>query len=219
MAVLTFPLTLAQFFDLLPISSVRFEPTEATEISETTDGVLLPADLGVALWQGTFLLSDVLHEEALEISPLINLLRRAGASFLVTDPRRPWPRLDPQGAGIASSSPKLMSIAANRREISLQGLPPGYRLSRGDLVSFTYGSNPLRYALHELVAPAIANASGNTALVEVSPPVRPGVSVDADIRLVNPVCKASLVPKTADLGASVETITSEMSIRWMQTLG
>lgn len=100
MALYTFPLSLAQFFDLLPIGSVRFEPTENLEISETNDGVQLVADIGVALWQGTFILSDVMHEEALEIAPLINLLRRAGVSFLVTDPRRPRPRLAPQGLSL-----------------------------------------------------------------------------------------------------------------------
>ncbi|MBJ2150601.1 hypothetical protein [Paracoccus sp. IB05] len=219
MPVYTFPLTLAQFFDLLPIGSVRFEPTENLEISETTDGVLLVADIGVSLWQGTFILSDVMHEEALEISPLINLLRRAGASFLVTDPRRPWPRRDPGGALLSGYAPKLIGVAANRREINIRGLPPGYQLSRGDLVSFTYGAGPLRYGLHELMAPVAANSMGNTPLVEVSPPLRPGVLADADLTFVNPVCKAMLTPKTADLGASVETVTSEMSIRWMQTLG
>lgn len=244
MALYTFPLALDQFFDLLPIGSVRFEPTEAVEISETADGQLLAADIGVALWQGHFILSDVQHEEALDIAPLINLLRRAGTSFLVTDPRRPRPRLiapeirlTPPPAGLfisadpdpgdisgmvalfSGATPVIGTIDPSMRALSISGLPPNVKLARGDLISFTYGASPLRYALHELVAPVTANGAGETELVEVSPPIRPGAAPGTALRLEEPVCKAILIPKTADTGVSVETVTGEMQIRWMQTLG
>lgn len=89
MAVLTFPLSLAGFFDLLPIGAFRMAPQEAVELSETAGGEVLPADIGTSLWTGEIDLSLVTHAEAGDVTPLINLLRRPGTAFLCSDPTRP----------------------------------------------------------------------------------------------------------------------------------
>ena len=216
MAALTFPLTLAQFFDLLPVEALTFEPSEAIEIDETVGGEVLKADLGAALWTGRLDLTAMTWDEALDLEPLINLLRRPGASFMVADPRRPGPRLDPGGVFLGSSAVKVAAIGASMREIAFKGLPSGYQLSRGDRFSFSYGSNPARHALHELVAPTFAPGAA-TGLVEVSPPLRQGVAVDADVQLIWPRCKAVL-RGGAKAGTSREVITQDASISWVQTL-
>ncbi len=219
MTALTFPLPLSQFFDILPIATARFEPTEAIEISETADGVVLPADLGEALWQGEFGLAELSHDEALDIVPLINILRRAGGSFMASDPRRPWPRRDPGGVALAGHAPKLLAVGADPRLIRLSHLPAGYQLSRGDLLGFAYGTAPVRHALHEVVGPVTATGSGETLPFEVTPPVRPGAVPGVAIQLIDAACKAVLVPGSANTGTAGDDITSEMQIRWMQTLG
>lgn len=220
MTLLTFPLTLSQFFDLLPIGKCTFDPTEALDVAETGGGELLTADLGTALWSGQIDLAVMEHHEAARLRPLLNLLRRAGTSFMVTDATRPWPRLDPGGVVLnaSASTPAILAVGGSWREISLKSLPPWYAISAGDLISFSYGSSPVRYALHEFVGSAEAGANGQTPLIEVIPPVRPGAAADTAVQLIRPRCKAVLQPGTASMGASINTITSEATFRWTQTL-
>ena len=52
MTLLTFPLPLDQFFDLLPVETLTFDPSESVEIDETGGGEVLKATLGPDLWQG-----------------------------------------------------------------------------------------------------------------------------------------------------------------------
>lgn len=218
MAVLTFPLTLPQFWHLLPAGKATFDMGEALDIAQTTGGEVLTADLGTALWSGQIDLGKMTNDEAAAIRPLINILRRAGTSFLVSDYARAYPRLDPKGLFLGAATPSILALGGSGRELSLQGLPAGYPLSRGDLLSFTYGTNPVRYALHEVVSPIVANGAGQTGLVEVSPPIRPGAATGASIQLVYPRCKARLSPGTAKTGTISHTITSDASLGWTQTL-
>jgi len=217
MAVLTFPLSLSQFFDLLPIQQAELDLPEALDVSQTTGGEVLTADLGTSLWSGRIELGVMTHDEVSAIRPLINILRRAGTSFLVSDPTRPWPRLDPNGTVLGAATPTILAIGGSGRELSLTGLPAAYPISRGDLMSFTYGS-PTRYALHEVVGAAVANGAGQTGLIEVNPPIRPGAAAGAAVQLVWPRCKARLVPGENSTGVTSHTITSEAQIAWTQTL-
>ena len=218
MAVLTFPLTLTQFWHLLPAGKASLDMGEALDAAQTSGGEVLTADLGTALWSGQIDLGKMPSDEAAAIRPLINLLRRAGTSFLVSDYARAHPRRDPRGLFLGSAVPTILAVGSSYRELSLQGLPGGYPLSRGDLISFTYGTNPVRYALHELVSDVVANSAGQTALVEVSPPIRPGAASGAAVQLIYPRCKARLHPGTAKTGQITHTITSDASFSWTQTL-
>lgn len=220
MAVLTFPLALADFFDLLPISRCAMEIPEALDIAETENGELITADFGTALWSGQIDLTTVLQQEAAALRPLLNVLRRGGTSFFVADATRPWPRLDPKGLVLSSSAsvPSILAIGGTSRELSLTGLPAWYPISRGDLISFSYGASPTRYGLHEFVGAGSANQSGQTGLLEVTPPLRAGVAGGTAVQLVWPSCKARLVPGSLDTGTSKNTITSDMTFRWRQTL-
>ncbi len=218
MALLTFPLSLDEFFHLLPASVAKMSPGEALEVAETGGGEILTADIGTALWAGQLDMGPMTHAEAASVAPLLNVLRRAGSSFLVSDPTRPWPRLDPNAAFLGSSTPKIRAVGPSMRELSVEGLPAGYPLSRGDLLSFQYGTAPVRHALHELVGSAIADSAGQTGLIEVNPPLRPGAVAGMALQFLWPRCKARLVPGSAETGTSRHVITSEMSLRWTQTL-
>lgn len=218
MALLTFPLPLSGFFDLLPVARCRLDLPEIADVSRTSGGEILTADLATALWRGKLDLAAMLHDEASAIRPLINLLRRPGASFLVSDLTRPWPRMDPQGLLLAGATPVILAIGGSGRELSLSGLPAWYPVSAGDLLSFSYGSSPTRYALHEVVSGGQAGVTGQTGLIEVTPPIRPGAAAGAAIQLVWPRCKAVLVPGSANPGTSQNTVTTEASLEWQQTL-
>ncbi len=213
-----FPLAAADFMDLLPIREMTFELSEAVETDETGGGEILTADLGTRLWQGEITLGDMLPDEADDALGMLDLLRRAGGSFMCHDRSRPWPRSDWQGAAVAGASPVLHTVAASTREIRISGLPAGYQLRRRDAVAFSYGANPTRYALHRLAAPVTANGSGLTPLVEVTPNIRPGVSTGAAVQLIKPACKAVIVPGSYQPGRRKARLTSGVSFKWQQTL-
>ena len=195
---LAFPLQPAQFMNLLPIRSMTFEPPETVEVSRTRGGEILRAERGARLWQGRIELDEMSPAEANRVLPLINLLR-AGGTFLITDPLHARPQSDPAGT-VAAASPVIGT--AEGREMTISSLPAGYALRRGDLVSWTYGTNPLRYALHEVVTDmVVADASGLAAGIEVSPPIRPWGSLEGRaVRLITPWCKALIVPKSVSSG-------------------
>lgn len=218
MMALTFPLALAAFVDVLPIKDMTFSLSEAVETEETAGGEILTAELGTRLWQGEIVLGDMEPDEADHALSLLDLLRRAGASFLCHDRARPWPRADWQGAALAGHAPTLHSVAASTREVRLAGLPPAYSLSPRDALGFAYGTNPTRFALHRLVAPVTSDGTGLTPLVEVVPNVRPGWVAGAPVQLVKPACKAIVVPKSFQPGRRKARMTTGASFRWQQTL-
>lgn len=214
----SFPLTRAQFMDLLPVQEMTFDLPEAMEVSETGAGEILTAELGTRLWSGEIRLGDMTPDEAAEALAMIDVLRQPGASFMVHDIARPFPRSDLSGAALAGAAPKLSAVHANNREIRISGLTPGYQLRRFDSLSFTYAANPLRHALHRIASPATADASGLTGYFEVSPNIRPGWVTGTAVSLSRAACKAILVPKSVQPGRRRHTLTTGASFRWVQTL-
>lgn len=214
----SFPLSRAQFLDILPIREMTFDLPEAVEMSQTGAGEILTADLGTRLWQGEIQLDTMTADEAAEALAMLDVLRRPGASFMVHDLSRPFPRFDLSGAVIAGASPKLAAVHANNREVQISGLTAGYQLRRIDGLAFTYGANPVRYAFHRIAAPATANASGVAGYFEVSPNIRPGWVTNVAVSFSRPACKAVLMPGSVQPGRRRHTITTGVSFRWIQTL-
>lgn len=214
----TFPLSIAQFMDLLPVQEMTFDIPEAVEMSETGAGEILMADLGTRLWQGQITLGDMTPDEAADAISMIDLLRGAGASFFCHDTGRPGPRLDLDGSILGAAQPVLNAVNANAREIRLSGLPAGYQLRRYDSIAFTYGANPLRYARHRIVRGDDADGTGLTGWLEVVPPIRPGWTLGSPVELIQPACKAVIVPKSVQPGRRRHTMTVGTGFKWVQTL-
>lgn len=215
---LSFPLSRAAFMDLLPVQRMTFDIQETLSQTRTRGGEILTADNGARLWQGEITLGQITRGELAAVRPILNLLRGAGASFLAYDISRPRPQLDPDGSGLQGSTPAITALWANGREISLGGLPPGYRISRDDMFAFSYGTNPTRRALHEVVTGGIANAAGNLAGIEVNPPIRPGAAIGAAVSLIKPSCKAVMVPGSYQPGTTRAFLTEGISFKFCQTL-
>jgi hypothetical protein len=217
MTALTFPLSLAAFYDTLGVASCTFEDTLPIETSQMADGTILKASLGASLWRGTLNLVPRTHADAQAIEALVSVLKRPGSSFLARDPRRVGPKLDPTGSTLGANTVQINSLNVDNRQLSLKGLPASYVISVGDMLSFTYGSSPTRYALHRVVEAATANGSGVTPEFEVTPLIRSGAAVDATVTLVKPVCKAVLL-QGVSYGTTVRTYTEGMSFEFIQTL-
>ena len=213
----SFPLTIAQFMAILPIREIGFYISEAKEVAETGGGEILTAGLGARLWEGEVILDDMSRNEAAEVMAMLDVLGGTGASFMVYDVTRPGPRADITGAVLGASVPKLHTVAASTREIRVTGLPATYQLQRSDYLAFSYGSDPVRYALHRVTAPATAVA-GLTPLFEVTPNIRAGYALNATVTLIRAACKAVLVPGSVQLGRHKATMTTGVSFRFKQTL-
>lgn len=213
-----YPLIPGHFMDLLPIQDITFDLPEAIEMSETGGGEILTADLGTRLWQGEITLGDMLPDERDDVMAMLDVLRVPGASFMVHDARRPAPRLDPTGAILGAANPRLGGVAANRTDIRLSGLPTGYLLRRHDYLAFSYGTNPVRYALHRVARGVAAASDGTTVAFEVSPAVRPGFTVNAPIFLFKAACKAIVVPRSVDPGRRKGILTTGAKFSFLQTL-
>lgn len=211
---LEFPLSTADFMDLLPVRVMTFDLPEAVEMTETAGGEILVADFGSRLWQGEVELDDMTPDEADTVMPRLDVLRRGDASFMVYDLRRPGPR-NPLPGQVKGT---IQNILANRREMSLSGFPPKWSISPHDYVAFSYGADPVRHALHRVVTQGTAGAAGNVSRFEVSPPIRVGATVGAAVRLVRAACKAIIVPGSVNAGKVRHRMVTGVTFRFIQTL-
>lgn len=214
----TFPVPLADFFDGLPIQTVTFDLGEALQYSETGAGEILTADIGNRLWRIDVVFKPMYYAQAEQVKAQLNVLRRAGTSLLAHAMPLAYPQYDPDGSIIAAGSPILLAVSNGNRDIRLAGLPIGYTITKGDMLAFTYGSSPTRYALHQATQTVVADFANQTSAFEVSPPIRTGYSLSAPVDLTKPQVKCVVVPGSFNPGESSGRFTRDMSVSFMQTL-
>lgn len=212
---LSFPLILSQFSDRLRVVGLSLHCPTPKSLARTAGGELLRARLGASLWQGECTLGFQQSVNTRGMRALLDLLQDEGASFIFSPRDYPGPAADPETTILGSAAVGLQSVATNNRDVTLAGLPAGYVLSGDDLLSWTYGANPTRWAFHRVVAQAVANASGQIT-VEVWPRVQPGWSQGAAISLRNPRFKA--VMDESEPGSAARIFHSGMSFSYIQTL-
>lgn len=216
---LSFPLSVDDFFSWLPLSNLSFHLPGSFEAAETGGGEIFTAALGTRLWTGTATLGKMSYEEIAKAEVYLSALQRPGATFMAYDRRRPAPGADPAGGLISGVTPQINSLAANNCELSLTNLPASYELQVGDYLSFQYGSNPTRTALHRVVTDtAVADGLGVTGLFEVEPHIRPGATIGTGVSLAPAACKAQIVPDSFDPGSNRRRINEGMKFQFRQTL-
>ena len=215
---LTFPLAAAEFFDTLKVSQMTFDCPEQVQVARTGGGEILPANIGPRLWTGEVSLVHHRFYVAAPVLAMISALREPGASFLAYDLTAPAPQSDPDGVALATVTPLILALPSDARMLSLKGLPSGFVLTAGDYLGFSYGTNPVRRALHRVVSGVVAGGTGQTAAFEVTPPRRPGAAINAAVSLIKASCKARIVPGSVSSGAAAAGITSGITFKFMQTL-
>lgn len=214
---LSFPLSLASFLDLFTRIEATMDIGEAVLSATTGGGEAITSNYGERLWAGRITGRGHAYISLDEMTARIGLLRQGGASFLVRNPYRRGPAADPEGTILGAATPQITTFNANNRDITISGLPAGYVLRRGDLISWTYLSGPTRYALHRVVTGSTANGSG-VATTEIMPPVRSGYATPQSITLINPVCKAVIVPGSYQPPSVQPDGIATFSFDWQQTL-
>jgi len=213
---LSFPLNATEFANKLRIQTVRWWLQEYQESSMTGGGEFLVADLAPRRWRADVTLIRMSHDDASEVQALVESLDGSINAFNLYDPRKMYPRSDPNGTLIASSTPIISSLSSNNKVLAISGLPEGYALSGGDMFSFLYGPTPQRRALHRVVGSVTANSSGVASGVEVRPHFEPGVATGIELDFSKPACRVRMIPGSFDPGTARGMITEGMSFQAQQ---
>lgn len=162
-------------------SAGELELMERQELGgREANGAQPAVSYGSGLWRGTYATDVLRNDDAIDFQAMLNSLDGIIGSFEAWDMRRPEPRAHRDGS---ANNGVLAVVNANNKAMSLTGLKANQIISRGDYLSFTYGSNR---ALHQAVETIAANGSGITGQFEVRPHLRPGWAIGAAINLKAP---------------------------------
>lgn len=212
----TFPMATADLVDRMMVETVQWSLLEFQELSGTGGSEFIAADMAPRVWEAecSTVAADLETIEALRAR--FNLLDGAINSFYLYDPARPNPSTDPTGALLAGETVTIEAIEANRKELSLAGLPSGFTLTEGTRFSVTAGA-PSRTFMGQLAATVTANVDGETAAVELRPHVRSWVATGQTVQLLKPVAKVKIVPRSLSV-AQVTSVTHRLRFTARQTL-
>jgi hypothetical protein len=173
-----------------------FRILQRQEISRQANGVSRGKDLGTGIWTASWTTAIQTHEEAVNFEAIINSLDGVVNGFYAGDLRREYPLLDPTGSVLGSSAVKIHTVSS-AVSWRLKGLPVGYVISRGDYMSYDYGSPSVR-ALVQAMESATADAFGVTPEFVVRSELRAGTVPDLNVTLKKPTAMFRLIPDGFD---------------------
>lgn len=217
---LTFPLAVADFFGDLAskVQSFEFDLGEALATEETGAGEILMADVGIRLWRLNCSMRPMRYAEAEQFKAKFDVLRYPARSLIAHAMPITYPQSDPDGSILGAAAVVLNTVNGNNRELRLSGLPAGYVITPGDVLSWQYGSNPIRYAFHRVVVGATADGAGLSGLIEVTPFVRPGYSLGTAVKLIKAEMKGIYVPGSLATGTNQGGWVQGIKFSFQQTL-
>lgn len=218
----TFPLALADFFDGLRLTSLRFELSENMENSETGAGEILTNATGPRLWQGTIhIAADTVHDME-QVIAKIDLLRQPGRSFFIGDPYHANGAADPDRSILGGNTVMVDKIRGNNRELKLKGAPRELSVSSGDHISIAHGNSPRVYDYFRVVQGRkfySTQSSTVTGWIEVQPFIPTGITPGSIVSLAKPQLQAVYVPDTFSGGVRKPgRFVEGVRFNWRQTL-
>lgn len=217
---IAFPVPVVDFADVIEVAGGTFRLSDSRKKSVSARGEVFMRQGSARRWEGDVTLVPSKNARAGGFDTLLDVLTGSGASALLYDHRRPFPELDPFGSVLGDSVVTIASVAGTFKELSLQGLPARYMLTRGDYLSFSYldAASVQQWSLHRVVDITVeASAAGVIPTFEVSPHLPDDVTlVGLTVTLKKPVCKVVLQsvghsrgsPGTVSEGQSFEFVQS-----------
>lgn len=103
------------------------------------------------------------------------------------------------GASFDGTNAAVNTINANRKAVTLKGLPAGYVVSVGDYVQIGAAN------LHQVMEPAKASGSGTTSEFEIRPHLWPASAVNDAVVVKRPSCIMAIVPGSISSTAELAT--------------
>lgn len=193
----------------LVISSVTFMPQWRQEFSRQAGGTPRVADIGPEVWTAKIGVGIMSNDDAVSAAAIINQMRGSLGTFYVWDPRRQYPRMDPDGSTIGSNIVTIYALGSDNKSLQLTGLPAGYQIRRGDRLCWDQVSAPrISRCFHEFCADATASAGGVLPLTEVSPHIRAGATTGLVVTLRRPAAEMMMVPGSFDFPSAGTVISS-----------
>lgn len=189
------------FNAILGFSEMTFAAPRRSEHDSEASGVGYEVDIGDALWTMDAKILPINIPADRKLAGILADLPRNGGTFYGYDPRRTHPRLDLRGTTLGSASVAVQGYNLTASKLQLKGLPSGYTLSRGDLLSFDYGGN--RY-LHEVAGGdvVVASGAGITGWFALFPPLKVAVPWDTAVTLIKATAEFALVPGSVSVTTS-----------------
>jgi hypothetical protein len=135
------------------------------------------------------------NAEAARTIALLEQLDGLLNSFYMYDPRKIYPRSDPDGSILAGQTITINSLGSDNHSLSLDGLPAGWDINIGDFLHWDFGSSPTRRAFHRCVQRSVADGSGTTSEFDVRGYILGG-TVGTAVTLIKPAMKAQLIPNS-----------------------
>lgn len=182
----------------LLIGDVTFMPMWRQQFSRQAGGSPRVADLGPEVWTALIKTTVMMNDDAEAAAAYVDQMRGSLGTFYVWNPRRQYPRLDPDGSILGTSTVTIYALGGDNKSIRLTGLPAGYKISRGDFLSWDYGTSPVHRAFHRFVADGTADGSGILPSTEVAPHIRTGSSTTLAVSLKRPAAEMMIMPGTFD---------------------
>ena len=186
------PVPLSEFWSDLRIAQCEPSLSGSSQQNNTAGGEQVGASWGARLWRWKIGLAAMSARDYNILSGRLELMNDGSPSFLASPPFNLFPYEDQDGLFLGAAAPVIASLPSGGATLSLSGLPGHYLLTAGDYISFTRGS-PIRYELHRLVTGGRASAAGESPVMQVTPPLRPGVVPGAAVVLRQPVMRARFV--------------------------
>ena len=206
------PIPQSELSDLLPIVSAPWVLKEQMEYSGLGTGEVLAAKLAPSRWSADVVLAPMVHTKARAIQAKLEALDGPIGNFYFASCTNSYPAKDPGGVKLGSSAPKIDILGANNKSFSVKELPPGYELSGGDMLSISYGTNPVRRYLGRLVSDASASAGGFTGVFEIRPHLPAGITANMAVNFLKPAAKVFVVPDSLQVAHSGRFSTISFSV-------
>lgn len=178
------PATVGEFANLLRVQSSQFSLQEFVETSGSARGDMIVAQIAAPKWSAEVTLGAMTADMARRTRATMRRIGMGG-HFLLYNYESPYPRNDPDGSIIGSATVQIDGFSG--RSIRLRGLPSGYQLVWGDMLSVVYAGG--RRALYEVNDEVTAGGAGFTSLFEVTPPPKVGIADGDAVDLVRPCAR------------------------------
>lgn len=197
------------------VTQATFMPVFGQEVSGLANGALIAKELRPTYWRARLACDRLTHDQAMAIMAIIGSLQGSINTLYVWNPLKQYPVTDPDGSILGSSNVQINALGPVANDLSLKGLPAGFVLSRGDMLSFVWGTTHV--ALHQVVDETVtANGSGVTPTFKVAPYILSGAAVDAVVTLKRSYMESRLVPNGYD--GSGASVISQASLDFVQVL-
>jgi hypothetical protein len=169
------------------VERLTFDLSRVEAVSQTRGGVVQSAERGRALWTFEAATTTLNVSEFETFRAFLSALRGRANAFYFYDVGRANPVFYPDGVtGLTRASDgtpwdgTAALTAATGYLVSLSGLPSGYRLWPGDMMSWPWGTTR---TLHRIVDSR--NATGGTiGNLQVEPDIPPGSVIGSVVTLI-----------------------------------